>query len=210
MRRLRALAFIALLASLAMSADASPTTIGVFFDAMATDCDASVAPFETFNVYVSAVLGTDAGASGITGADFRVDGLAGLVSSFTPNPAALASFGDPTFCGCTIAFPICMTGSEPRRAVLLYTLTCSVGQVVSPRTVTVSYNRRCGFGDPPFDPYVTLCDAQFTNLLVPGGQALLNNGSCTVGLQPITWSRVKSLFAANSAFHAPVAGVGRR
>jgi hypothetical protein len=88
-----------------MSADASPTTIGVFFDAGATDCDASVAPFSTFNVYVSAILGTDAGASGITGADFRVDGLTGLVSSFTPSPAAMSSIGDPTFCGCSIAFP---------------------------------------------------------------------------------------------------------
>jgi hypothetical protein len=60
-----------------------------------------------------------------------------------------------------------MTGSDPRSAVLLYTLTCSVDQIVPPRTVTVSYNRRCGFGDPPFDPYVVLCDVPlFTSLIV--------------------------------------------
>jgi hypothetical protein len=104
-------------ASLAMSADASPTTIGVFFDPAATDCDIAVAPFSTFNVYVSAVLGTDAGASGITGAEFRVDGLAGIVSSVTLNPASAVSVGNPTLGGCSIGFPACLTGEGQRNVV---------------------------------------------------------------------------------------------
>ena len=58
MRSYSALASAVLLASLAMSALASPTTIGVFFDVGATDCDITVAPFSTFNLYVIAVLGT--------------------------------------------------------------------------------------------------------------------------------------------------------
>jgi len=194
----RFIASAALVASLGTSAEASPTTIGAFFDPDATDCDASVAPFSPFNVYVSAVLGTDAAGAGITGADFRVDGLAGIVSSVTPNPAAFAFLGDPTAAGCSIAFPICMTGLGPRNAVLLYTITCSSGQPVSPRIVTVRHVATPS-GDPPWEPSVLLCDhPAYTRLYVSGGQALINNGSCTVGVQPMAWSTVKSIFAANS------------
>lgn len=209
MTRAHALASAALVVLLAQVAVASPTTIGVFFDAEATDCDASVAPFSTFNVYANAILGTDAGASGITGAEFRVDGLAGIVSSFTPNPAATWSLGDPTSSGSIIAFPACMTGSGPRNAVLLYTITCSVGQTTSPRTVTVSYHRTTT--GEPFEPLVTLCDhPQYTSLDVPGGQALINNGSCTVALKPTTWSIVKSIFAANSVLQPRAPRGGHR
>ena len=71
-----------LVAGLATFAGASTSTIGAFFDAEATDCDIAVSPFFTFNVYVSAVLGTDAAGAGFLGAEFRVDGLSGIVLSF--------------------------------------------------------------------------------------------------------------------------------
>ena len=210
MTRVHALASAALVVWLAEAAAASPTTIGAFFDVEATDCDASVVPFSPFNVYVSAVLGTDAGEAGITGAEFRVAGLAGIVLSFTPNPAASLSLGDPTGQACNIAFPTCVTTTAPRPAVLLYTITCSSGQPVSPRTVTVRYPLTV-FSDPPWCPSVILCDAPtFTRLCVSGGQAFVNMGSCAVSVRPTAWSTVKSLFTANSAFHAPVTGAGRR
>jgi hypothetical protein len=194
MRRFLLLTSVGLAVSFAVTADASPTTIGVFFDAAATDCDTIVAPLSAFNVYVSAVLGTDAAASGITAAAFRVDGLAGIVSSVTPNPAAPWVIGNPTTQGCLIAFPSCMTGSGPRSTVPLYTITCSVGETASPRTLTVSYVLDV-FGDPPWLPYVDLCDdPNYTRLYVSGGQAFINNGSCTVALQPRAWSSMKSLF----------------
>jgi len=209
MRRFFVLASVGLAVSFAVSTGASPTTIGTFFDAAATDCDTAVAPFSTFNVYVSAVLGTDAGASGITSAAFRVDGLAGIVSSVTPNPAAPWVFGNPTSQGCYIAFPSCITGSGSRNTVPLYTITCSVGETVSPRTVTVSYVIDV-FGDPPWLPYVGLCDQNYTRLYVSGGHAFINSGSCTVGVQPTTWSKVKSMFTANTVLQPPAPRGGRR
>jgi hypothetical protein len=195
----RVIATAVIIASLTMSAAAAPTSIGVFFNPDATDCDASVVPNWPVNLYVSAVLGTDAAGPGITGATFRVDGLAGIVRSVTPNPAAFVSLGDPaTPYGCDIAFPACMTGEGQQRVVLLYTIECFSSQPIPPRTVSVQRTSRACDACCRFAPCVTLCDAVYTYVYVPGGQALINNGSCTVAVQAATWSAVKSLFTANS------------
>lgn len=186
-----------LVAGLATSASASTSTIGAFFDAEATDCDIEVAPFSEFNVYVSAVLGTDAAGAGFLGAEFRVDGLSDIVLSFSPNPASSLSLGDPTGIFCDIVFPVCMTGEGAHRVVLLYTITCTVTFPVMPRTVTVMRHLiPCDSCFPcRFAPCITLCDDPvFTQVLVPGGQALINNGACTVEVPPSTWGHVKSLY----------------
>lgn len=179
------------------SPGASASSIGVFFDPAATDCDLSVAPLSTFDIYVSAVLGADAAGAGIRGAEFRVDGLTGLVLAVTPNPGAALSIGDPTGTFCAIAFPTCMSGEGSSRAVLLYTITCRATFDPSPVTATVMHHAiPCDSCIPcRFAPCVTLCDDPvFTTVLVSGGQALINNGICTVGVQPSTWVRVKSLY----------------
>jgi hypothetical protein len=186
-----------LVASIAVSALASPTTIGVFFDAAATDCDTSVDPFMPFTVYVSAVLGTDAAAEGITQAEFRVDGLTGIVLSVTPTPAADVALGNPTVGGGLVAFASCMAGQGLRHIVLLYTIVCSAPSPVLPRSVAVDRHPvpvdcwcPCRWG-----PCVGLCDYPvFTSMVVSGGHALINNGSCTVGLQSTAWSAVKLLW----------------
>lgn len=188
---------LALSGLLVTPAGASGSSIGVFFDPDATDCDISVAPLSTFNVYVSAILGADAAGAGISGAEFRVDGLTQWVTAVAPNPAASLSLGDPTAGWCAIAFPTCMGGEESRGAVLLYTITCLTTFPVSPVTATVMHHALpCDSCFPcRWAPCVTLCDDPvFTTVLVSGGQALINNGACTVGVQPSAWGRVKSLY----------------
>jgi hypothetical protein len=196
-------------------AAASPTTIGVFFDADATDCDASVTPSEPFNVYVSAALGTDAAGAGITGAEFRVEGLSGIpVLSVTPNPASAGfAVGNPTAGGCNIAFPSCMTGEGPRRVVLLYTISCLAPSPLQPRTVSVLWHAvPIDVWDPCRPgPNVVLCDYPvFTRVCASGGSAFINNGSCAVAVQPTTWSAVKSLFAADTVLLQPDSSQDRR
>jgi hypothetical protein len=193
----RVVAPAVLVAALATSAGASPSSIGAFFDAEATDCDISVAPFSVFNVYISVVLGSDAAGGGFLGATFRVYGLSGLVLSVAPNPAASATFGDPTGSSSTIVFPTCMTGVGPRNVVLLYTIACSGSYPVSSRTVTVlPETGPCDSCAPcRFAPCVALCDDPvFTQVFVLGGQALINNGPCTVGVEATAWSEVKALY----------------
>ena len=173
----------------------SPTSIGVFFDADATDCDMAAQPFTPFNVYLTAVLGTDAAGAGITAASFRVDGLSDIQWSVTPSPDAI-SVGMPTNGGAVIAFPTCMQGDEVQRTVLLYTVLCIPQAPVSPRVVSVDgYFQPCDAYWCRHGPWVNLCDAPiFTRMLVQKGQARINSGPCTVGVQPKNWARVKSLY----------------
>lgn len=187
---------------------ASPTSIGVFFDAEATECDASVAPFSPFTVYVSAILGDDAGAGGIRGAVFRVAGLEGFVQSFTPGPSVFKYVGDPTQEGCNITFETCMGGDGPSTAILLYTIRCAMDESASPLSISVSHVATPS-GDPP-QLYVNLCDEpQYSKFYVSGGQAVVNNGRCSVGVELSTWSAVKSLFRANRPLQLPAGSVGR-
>jgi hypothetical protein len=194
-------AVAALVLCLAASTRASDSTIGVFFDLGADDCDFSISPYppySPFDVYVSAVLGTDAAGAGITGAEFRVDGLAGIVVSVTPNASSVLAIGDPTAGSSIIAFQLCMVGGGPRDVVPLYTITCLASYPVVPRTVRVNASAiPCDSCFPcRLAPCLVLCDHPvYTKMLVSGGQALINNGACSVALQPTTWSAVKAIFA---------------
>jgi len=187
---------IAVLLSLQASLSfGSPTSIGVFFDADAADCDMAAQPFTPFNVYLTAVLGTDAAGAGITAASFRVDGLADIQWSVTPNPEAV-SVGSPTIGGADIGFFACTQGAGVQRTVLLYTVLCIPQSPVSPRVVSVDrHSSPCDGYWCHHGPWVSLCDAPvFTRMVVQKGQARINSGPCTVGAQPENWARVKSLY----------------
>ena len=192
---MRAIASAFAVALFAVSASGSPSSVGVFFDADATDCDASAAAFMPFTVWLCATLGTDAAGNGILGVQFRVAGLSDIVWSITPSAAAQFALGDPTANGCVIGFPTCTSGVGPQNAVLLYTILCLPFGPVSPRVLSVEPpTLPCNDCWTP-GPVATLCDAPvFTKLSVSGGQAMLNNGSCTVTVRPATWGGVKSLF----------------
>jgi hypothetical protein len=191
---MRAIALAVLLGFQASLSLGSPTSIGVFFDAEATDCDMAAEPFTPFNVYLTAILGSDAASAGIIDASFRVDGLFDIQWSVTPNPAADLSLGTPTN-GAYIAFP-CMQGAGAQHTVLLYTVLCIPQAPVSPRVVRVEpHVQPCDGYWCRNGPSVALCDAPiFTRMLVQKGRARINSGPCTVGVQPESWARVKSLY----------------
>jgi hypothetical protein len=143
--------------------------------------------------YIHAVLGGDAAAGGITGAEFRVDNVPtsgeGWFVTPTANAASNVAIGNPIAGGCNIAFPSCQTGS----AVLLYTVS---GFATTGPSRTFITDRHTTPSNPQFPcPLLVLCDAPvFTKICVGAGEAFLNRGTCTVGVEEKSWSSVKSLF----------------
>ncbi len=174
---------------------AQASSIGVFTADNGTDCDADVVPFAPFFTYIGAVLGGDAAASGISGAEFRVDGYdAAWFNTSTPNAASNLALANPITGGGNIAFPTCQTGTGG--FVLLYTVQSLAFTTVTPHTLHVgkhttpsNVNFEC--------PLVTICDSPtFTKICVPGGEAFLNtpDRSCTVGVEQKSWTAIKRLY----------------
>lgn len=168
------------------------SSIGVFFDATATDCDATVVPVVPFTTYVIAQLYGDAAENGITGAEFRLDGIdPAWINTVTPSPAASISLGSPITGGCNIAFPACERGDG--NGVLLYTIQSVSLTGIQPRILLIGHVLT-PVGPPNPCPQVTLCDEpQFTKLCVSGGFAALN-ASCDFAVEGATWSQVKHLY----------------
>jgi len=170
---------------------AGASSIGVFFAPDGSDCDGSAGAFMPFLTYFGAVLGGDAAATGITGAEFRVDGYdPAWFNTVTQAPGSNLSLGNPIQGGANIAFPTCQTGSF----VLLYTVQSLATS--PPGTHTFTVNRHTMPSNPNFQcQLVTLCDVQFTLLCVRAGQAFLNSATpCSIGVESRSWSAVKRLF----------------
>jgi len=149
---------IALLGSGA--ARASDGIIGVYGDLTATQRNATFSLGVPRTLFIVAQL-EGLTASGMTGAEFRVEGLPEDWTVFaTPNPAAPVALGDPFRVvngvhRANIAFPSCTFGTEGR--VLLYTVVVIANSVVETGDMVVLG------GDPPANPawpvpLMTLCD----------------------------------------------------
>ncbi len=174
-----------------MAGVAQASSIGVFFAPDGSDCDGVATPLVQFTVYVGAVLGGDAGAAGMTGAEFKLTGAdPAWLTTVTPSPAANLALGNPVSGGCNIAFP----GCEPGPFVPLYTIQFTSLVAIGPHTFSIQRH----FNSHHFPcPLVTLCDAPvFTKLCIGGGEAFLNDPArvCTVAVEQQTWSTVKSMF----------------
>jgi hypothetical protein len=177
---------------------ANASSIGVFFAPDASDCDGTATQFVPFEYYVIVLLGGDAAAGGITGAEFRLDGVntnpGGWFNTVVASPASNVAIGNPIGTngqpgGVNIAFPTCQGGGM----VLLYTISSVALAAVPPTTFQI--NRHITPPNPNFQcPLVTLCDAEFTKLCLPGGTAFLNGGPCNIAVTPATWSQVKGLY----------------
>jgi hypothetical protein len=110
-------------------------------------------------------------AGGMTGAEFRIDGMPEDWLVFvTPNPAANVTLGNPfrvlgTTHRANIVFPSCAPGTDGR--VLLYTVVVIAQSAIEPRDLSVEV------GDPPTSPTYTTpvlqrCDApNYTSVPVP-------------------------------------------
>ena len=145
----------------------------------------------SLDIYILAVLGGDAAQNGITGAEFRLDGMPfGWFNNVIANPVAAVALGNPIAGGCNVGFPVCQTGGT----VLLYTIH-SFATTSLPNLVYKVYNH--GTPSNPFFPcaLLSICDApNYTKVCVPGGSAFVNGGACTVGVEPTSWSGVKALY----------------
>lgn len=188
--RFASLAAVALILS---AAPARGSTIGVFFAPDGSDPDVNVTPFVPFFTYILAVLGGDAAAAGITGAEFRCDGFdPAWFNTVTPNPSSNLSIGNPIAGGANIAFPSCQSAGL-NGTVHLYVIQSVALAPVTPRFVSIRPH-----GVPTNSNYpcalVTLCDTPvFTKLCVFGGTGCINR-DCGFAVRQTSWTEVKSLY----------------
>lgn len=191
---------VAVLASIMICLVAAPAaalfdaSLGVYFDAQGTQCQGTIRPGTPATIYVLAKVGPEAG--GITGAEFRFDGLP---SSWTvyPVPNAIAfSLGDPFAGGVNIAFSQCWaTGSVVR----LYTvLVLAASEEDDVEFALVQRERP---SNPNFPcPLVTACDApMFTMHCVASYPCRVNAtipGPCDeiLAVEDASWSAVRQLY----------------
>ena len=160
-------------AGVAPVAAAGNGLIGIFTDLTATQTSATFAIGVPRTLYIVARLEGET-ASGIAGAEFRVDGLpAGWMAYVTPAPEANVTLGDPfqiTGVGhrANIAFPYCVLGTN--ECVLLYTVIVVATSEVPPTDLMVE------IGDPPSNPampgpVLVDCDApMFTQYVAERGR----------------------------------------
>jgi hypothetical protein len=184
-----------LVMALCLAGSASASSIGVFFDTGATDCDTAIPQNSGFTIYIIAILGGDAGSNGMTGAEYRMVGNdPGWFANYTPGPGSNLALGTPIDgVGANVAWPSCQ---NPGNGMLLLG-TISGFSPAPPLERTLRVQPR----NPPTNllfncPLVTLCDAEFTKLCVAGGEAFVNRPgvTCTVGVEPSSWTKVKGLY----------------
>jgi hypothetical protein len=190
--RVRVIASLVMVLGLA-AGSASGSSIGIYFAADGTDCDATAAPFSPVNWWILGHFYGDAAVDGITGVEFRVDGWpAGWFGTPTKNAAFGTELGNPLTGGVNLAAATCQTGAGGW--ITLYSVSGFATSAVGPTTMAV--NMHTNPSNPNYlCPLMVLCDIPvYTKICVSGGEAFLNGGACTVGVEPATWSQVKGLY----------------
>lgn len=184
-------------------AGASPAVASCIIPNGAADgstCGTTASQGVPFNIYLLGTLFGDAAATGITGAEFKLEGQDPTwIAIVTSNPAANLSLGNPVQHGCNIAFPSCQVGTGFRTAVLLYTVQFISLGPVAPAILQVT--RHDTPSNPNFTcPLFTICDDPvFTKVCVPGGHECINDPGVFCCGDPVvlaTWSSVKALYQA--------------
>jgi hypothetical protein len=170
--------------------------LGVFFDAAATDCDGVLPAFTNSTLYVCLILGGQA-AGGITGAEFRIDGFpaSGWFATWQPPPGCdlPCALGAPHLGGAHVAWPTCQQGTNGVVLVGRY----SIVVVADAGPLQLFVRGHSIPANPEFAcPNVFLCDAQFTQVCVAGGETMIGGTlPCpTVRVSPSSWSGVKELY----------------
>src|SRR2546426_8730116 len=163
--------------------------IGLFFDADCSTCSATIPPGQQKPLYIGALRGGASAQYGLTGAEFRVVGLPPeWIVTCTPNPSSVTVLGDPFGAGADMGF-------FPLAGTCVGLFTCSI----TATTDAVVYLRVTAHSRPhpvcPSSPAI-LCDCApaITIVCASGGEAVINGGACTVGVQTKTWSQVRRLY----------------
>ena len=171
-------------------------SIGLFADPGCSSCNLDIpAPPGVGTLYISVVSASiSPPACGVTGAEFRVAGLpTGWVAWSTPSPLASLALGDPFSPGGAY---LALNSTQTSDCVLLYTV------VLWPASAGEEAVLRVLAHNPPSNPFLGTCPALSGGdcptgwaACVAGGTLYVNSSTtCTVGVEPSTWSRVKVLY----------------
>src|SRR5262245_13837613 len=187
---------------------AQASSIGVFADAAASDCDITISAPAQFTFYVFALLGGDvAGICGLRRADYRLTGVpADWFTIAVPSPAGSAE-GNILVGGGSIDFSGCLAGP----IVLLHTVvgfatTTALNFQIRP-AARIDVTDACS---PTTRPTLTVCDQDVTRLCVFQSELFVNapfpcghdkpveapvaGGTCLVAIESQTWGGVKQLY----------------
>jgi hypothetical protein len=132
---------------------------------------------------------------GITGAEFRIDGLpAGWIVQAEPSPPSASVTGDLFGDGTSISF----TCGHPEFAMYFELFSVGVFATDTQTDVLLAATAIRPLPAPPNDcAYVYLCDAPtFTKVCVQGSGAWINprKFGCGLAVEATSWARVKSLY----------------
>lgn len=190
--KVRVIASLVLALCLAVGS-ASASSIGVFFAPDGSDCDATIGGFSSGTFHILGILGGDAAAGGVTGVEFRLVGVpGGWFLTPTVNPVFNTVVGTSLAIGYNLASASCQAGSGG--VLNLFSISYFATTAEPPSYWGI--DRHTNPSNPQFPcPLMVLCDPPvYTKLCVGGGEARVNGGPCTVGVEETSWSTLKSLY----------------
>lgn len=180
-----------LLMSLLQASRAEAASIGLFASPDCSSCNLNLTGSSGVMYICASGPSSWPGSGGLIGAEFRVEGLPSTwTAQSTRTAASTLSIGDPFGNGTNIAFPSWQSGP----CTLLFTVTVSAPQVGASAALEV---KRHTVPSSPFYscPWLMYDDLEPVRVCVPGGALFINSETpCTVELQPVAWSRIKTLY----------------
>ncbi len=156
-------------------------------------CGVEIPTFTTTTLHIWVCLEGPI-ANGITTGEFRVDGLPnGWITSIRANPAATLVLNDLFGNGVRMIFPGCQQGSGQYLELFAIDITPT-----GMRTdVLLAVAAAISSSEPNIDcPFVTQCDATFSNVCVSGYGSWINprTRGCPLAVEQRTWGQVKKLY----------------
>lgn len=177
------------------SAAAVNARLGVYFDDQGTQCHGTIRPGSPATIYILAKVGAD--TPGITGAEFRFEGLPSSWVVFPVANSTAFNVGDPFANGVNIAFSECM-GPSGAVVPLYRVLVLATSDEEDVQFTLVQKNLP---SNPNFPcPLVTACDPpMFTMHCVTSEPCQVNAtspGPCDeiTAVEAATWSAVRGLY----------------
>lgn len=160
-------------------------SIGLYTDQTATDCDAAIAPFTPYSIFIM-YFRSDGGPNGIFALEFSIDiiGDWGFFGSPAWSPAVSITNGD-------IATGIAVSYSDCEGAGADYAW---VGSIPFTSLGATSGTIKVGPSTAYDLPIVAMCDDMRTLAPVLGGYFTAPDGSCDIGTEESSWGAIKSMY----------------
>ena len=167
--------------------------VGIFFDTAGQACSAQIDSGTVTTMYVLAQLDGQT-ASGITGAEFRLDGIPEGWIALATAPTGAIVIGDVLTDGVSMGFGSCNQGSSG--IVTLFTITLVATSTVTNAMVTTRMKEPPSNASHQYPLFIT-CDGAFTLKKALRGKAFINplaSSDCTDYSAPRAPARIDSLF----------------